>query len=213
MSAPTTYACNDDATALIPVRSSALLDLVGEYSTIVADPPWDVKFGQDTKRGERDSTGGPKGGWVSEANINYNTMTLDEIKALPVASAAAENAHLYIWTINAYIEQTYALARAWSFRPVALLTWAKTPRGLGFGGAFVQTTEHVLFCRRGLDIAKQRVDSTWWNWTRPEKDTGPKHSRKPEAFQRLVESVSPGPYLEMFARRKRDGWDVWGNEV
>lgn len=212
MSAPMTTDCNGDVPALIPVRSSALLDLVGEYSTIVADPPWDVKFGEDTRRAERASTGSPKGTWTPAA-MNYNTMTLDEIKALPVANAAAENAHLYIWTINAYIEQTYALARAWSFRPVALLTWAKTPRGLGFGGAFVQTTEHVLFCRRGLDIAKQRVDSTWWNWTRPEKDTGPKHSRKPEAFQTLVESVSPGPYLEMFARRKRDGWDVWGNEV
>jgi hypothetical protein len=124
---------------------------------MVADPPWDVKFGEDTRRAERASTGSPKGTWTPAA-MNYNTMTLDEIKAPPVANVAADNAHLYIWTINAYIEQTYAVARAWSFRPVALLTWAKTPRGLGFGGAFVQTTEHILFRRRGLDVVE--LDAT-----------------------------------------------------
>jgi N6-adenosine-specific RNA methylase IME4 len=143
--------------------------------------------------------------------MEYPTMTVDELCALKVP--AAKDAHCYIWTINAYVEATYRVARAWGFRPVVLLTWGKTPRGIGFGGAFVQTTEHILFCRRGRDICKKRVDSTWWNWPRPEKGTGPKHSRKPEAFQNLVESVSPGPYLEMFARRQRPGWSVWGNQV
>lgn len=158
MSAPITSELDASVTALIPVRSSVLLDLVGEYSTIVADPPWDVKFGEDTRRAERASTGSPKGTWTPAA-MNYNTMTLDEIKALPVANAAAENAHLYIWTINAYIEQTYAVARAWSFRPVALLTWAKTPRGLGFGGAS---------SRRPSTSCSAAVDSTSPSsaWTR-----------------------------------------------
>ncbi len=78
--------------------------------------------------------------------------------------------------------------------------------GMGLGGAFVQTTEHVLFARRGTLPAQQRIDSTWWNWKRGQ------HSAKPDAFLDIVEAVSPGPYLEMFSRRARLGWDTWGNE-
>jgi N6-adenosine-specific RNA methylase IME4 len=145
--------------------------------------------------------------------MDYPTMTLAEIEAMPVAGVADKDAHLYLWTINRYVEQAYSVARAWGFRPVCLLTWAKTPRGLGLGGAFVQTTEHILFARRGTLKALHREPSTWWNWTRPEAGTGPKHSRKPEDFQTLVEAVSPGPRLELFARRARPGWVTLGNEA
>lgn len=182
------------------------------FSCIVVDPPWEVKFGEDRNRDKRASTGSPKGTW-SRPNMNYNTMTLEEIKRLPVGQLAEKNAHLYLWTINKYIEQSYEVARAWGFKPSCLLTWAKTPRGLGLGGTFVQTTEHILFCRKGKNTAKGRIVSSWWNWKRPEKVTGPKHSRKPDEFQNMIETVSPGPYLEMFARQKRQGWFTWGNEV
>ena len=84
--------------------------------------------------------------------------------------------------------------------------------GLGLGGTFVNTTEFILFARRGSLPAKRRVDSTWWSWPRPYLAQGPTHSAKPEAFTDLVEQVSPGPYLEMFARRARFGWDYWGDE-
>lgn len=134
-------------------------------------------------------------------------MTLDEIAALPIASLADDNAHLYLWTTNAFLERTYDVARAWGFRPSQLLTWAKAPRGLGMGGAFTNTTEFVLFARRGSLKPLTRTDSSWWNWKRG------KHSAKPDAFFDVVEAVSPGPYLELFARRKRLGWDSWGNEV
>lgn len=133
-------------------------------------------------------------------------MTTAEIGALPVKEWASKNAHLYIWTINAYIEQTYEIARAWGFKPSTLLTWCKTPNGIGLGGAYSLTTEHILFCRRGTLKAKTRIDTTWNLWKRG------RHSAKPEAFLDLVEAVSPGPYLEMFARRNRLGWDTWGNE-
>lgn len=133
-------------------------------------------------------------------------MTLEAISALPVKELADANAHLYIWTVNAYIEQTYAIARAWGFRPSTLLTWAKAPHGIGLGGAYSLTTEHVLFCRRGTLKANRRMDSSWWQWKRGI------HSAKPEAFIDMVEQVSPGPYVELFARRHRLGWDVWGNE-
>src|SRR4030095_14894113 len=101
---------------LIPVRSLALPKLIGQYSTIVADPPWEVKFGEDMNRAERPSTGSPKGTWTAPA-MNYDTMNLEEICALPVTSIATQDAHLYIWTINAYIEQTYTVARRWGFQP------------------------------------------------------------------------------------------------
>ena len=133
-------------------------------------------------------------------------MTVDEIAALDVRALAERDCHLYIWTINAYLRDTYSIAEAWGFKPSTLLTWCKRPNGIGLGGAYSTTTEHVLFCRRGTLAAKTRVDSTWYAWPR-----GP-HSAKPEAFLDLVEQVSPGPYLELFARRNRLGWDTWGNE-
>lgn len=194
-----TSACNDDVAALIPVRSSALLDLVGEYSTIVADPPWDVKRGAPQGR--------PEGVQLASEPLPYPTMTIEEICELPVTNAAADNAHLYIWTINKYIEQTYAVARAWGFQPSTMLYWLKEPKGIGLGGTYALCVEPILFCRRGTLAAKKRCDRNWWTWPRGS------HSVKPPGFQTLVEEYSPGPYLEMFARRKRDGWDVWGNEV
>ena len=194
-----TSACNDDLTALIPVRSSALLDLVGEYSTIVADPPWDVKRGAPQGR--------PEGVQLASEPLPYPTMTIEEICQLPVTNAAADNAHLYIWTINKYIEDTYRVARAWGFQPSTMLYWLKEPKGIGLGGTYALCVEPILFCRRGTLAAKKRCDRNWWSWPRGA------HSVKPPGFQTLVEEHSPGPYLEMFARRKRDGWDVWGNEV
>lgn len=134
-------------------------------------------------------------------------MTIEEICTLPVTNAAADNAHLYIWTINKYIEDTYRVARAWGFQPSTMLYWLKEPKGIGLGGTYALCVEPILFCRRGTLAAKKRCDRNWWSWPRGA------HSVKPPGFQTLVEEYSPGPYLEMFARRKRDGWDVWGNEV
>jgi len=175
------------------------------YRTIVADPPWHIKFGSNRTPSKR-------GGWAAEKwaretvrDLVYPTMTVAEISALGIGDLADDDAHLYIWTVNAYVRDTYAIAEAWGFRPAQLLTWAKEPMGLGLGGAFTPTTEHVLFCRRGTLRATARMDSTWWKWKR-----GP-HSAKPEAFLDMVEAVSPPPRLEVFARRARFGWDYAGD--
>jgi N6-adenosine-specific RNA methylase IME4 len=168
---------------------------VKQYRTIVADPPWSVGAGP---------------GWAPNGCsrlLTYPIMSVEEIAALPVGEMAERGgAHLYIWTINAYVEQTYEIARAWGFKPSTLLTWCKTPNGLGLGGTYSLTTEHVLFARRGTLKAAQRIDTTWWHWKRGQ------HSAKPEAFLDMVEIVSPGPYVELFARRARFGWDYWGNQ-
>ncbi len=92
------------------------------YGTIVADPPWHT-------------TAGP--GWASGGRsrpLTYPTMSLDEIKALPVRDVAADVCHLYLWTTNGYLEASYTVARSWGFKPSTMLVWAKKPIGLGLGG-------------------------------------------------------------------------------
>jgi N6-adenosine-specific RNA methylase IME4 len=165
------------------------------YRTIVADPPWNLEWNANVGNGRSGRKGLP-----------YPTMTLEEICALPVADMADRDAHLYIWTTATFIWDTPRVALSWGFRPTYLLTWAKP--GLGVGGRFRHSTEYVLFCERGaqLPITRRNV-GTWFGWSKGE------HSAKPEAFLDLVQSVSPGPYLEMFARRNRLGWDTWGNEA
>jgi N6-adenosine-specific RNA methylase IME4 len=136
-------------------------------------------------------------------------MTVDEIKALPVADLADDGCHVYLWTTNRYLRAGFDVLDAWGVRFGQALVWAKTPMGLGPGGTFAQSTEYVLTGRIGSLRHLCRVDSTWFNWPRMDRQ----HSRKPDAFMDMVEQVSPGPYLELFARRQRLGWDTWGNEA
>ncbi len=167
-----------------------------KYSIILADPPWDVKAGPP---------------WASSGksgDLVYPTMSVGDIAAIDVRSIASDNAHLYLWVINKYIEQSYNIARCWGFKPSCLLTWCKKPNGLGLGGAYSQTTEHLLFCRRGQLKAQKRIDATWFLAERSI------HSRKPMLFMDMILEVSGDlPRIELFSRRKALGWDCWGNEV
>jgi N6-adenosine-specific RNA methylase IME4 len=139
-------------------------------------------------------------------------MSMDEIKSLVIP--AADNAHLYLWTTNAFMEEAHQVARAWRFKPKTILTWVKVhqddpervSRRMGY--YFRGATEHILFCVRGSLPLNDHTLPTAYLWPRIGK-----HSQKPEQFYDLVERASPGPYLEMFARRRRLGWDAWGNEV
>lgn len=171
------------------------------FSCVVADPPWDVK--------RLESPGhfgfGTQEEILQSVHLPYEILSVNQISALK--PPVAKDAHLYLWTINSYIEESYAVARAWGFNPSTMLFWLKQPMGLGLGGAFVPCVEPILFSRRGSHPVKRRCDRNWWGWPRG------KHSQKPEEFQTIVESVSPGPYLELFARRKRPGWACWGNEI
>lgn len=177
-----------------------------KYRTIVADPPWryTVMKGMPTR-----------GSHPSSAEAQYDTMPMQAIADLPVADLAEDNAHLYLWVTNPVLSEqrlhggpnVCAIARAWGFEPKTVLTWVKNENGAGMGFFFRGDTEHVLFCVRGtLPIAPATRASTVFRGKRG------RHSQKPEAFLDLVERVSPGPYLELFARRNRFGWDTWGNE-
>ena len=135
-------------------------------------------------------------------------MTVEEIADLPVAGLASSDAHLYLWTTNRFLASAHEIARAWDFHLSTVLVWCKKPRGLVGGATFTVATEFILFCRRGSQQASRRWDTNWFEWPRSNR-----HSTKPEAFLDLVESTSPGPYLELFARRNRLGWETWGNEA
>ena len=133
--------------------------------------------------------------------------------ALPVSHLANERAHLYLWTTRRYFREGVAVqvARAWGFEPVGELIWGL--RNPGMGGFCGNGHEPVLLASRGgLAWPRNKLPGGVSFW-RQLYAKGKIHSAKPEAFLDLVESVSPGPYLELFARRQRLGWDTWGNEA
>lgn len=176
------------------------------YRTIVADPPWDHSDGTGFSFGNRDPRGRSGQHSVYSTSLPYGVMTVEEIAALPVSSLAESDAALYLWTTSRYLRAAYDVASAWDFKPSALLIWCKPANQGLFGGTFLSNVEFVLHCRRGCPETLSKVGTRWFTWPRG------RHSAKPEAFIDMVEQVSPPPYVELFARRHRLGWDVWGNE-
>lgn len=151
-------------------------------------------------------------------------MKTEEIAALPVAQIVPANAHLYLWITNNFLARGahVQVANGWGFRPVTVLTWKKEGR-IGLGQYFRGTTEHVVFCVRGAPPYKtvdgKRAQGTTdfgeiveegFYWSEPRPGV---HSRKPMKIHEWAELVSHGPYLEMFARTARPGWEAWGNEA
>jgi N6-adenosine-specific RNA methylase IME4 len=174
------------------------------FTTIVADPPWDYKEKAGSSSAYR--FGAYKvGGERKDVEGYYPLMKLADITALPVPTVVADDAHLYLWTTNAFVVEAHELCRAWGFEPRALLTWVKPQIGVGY--YFRNNTEHVVFGLRGRLRTLRRDCPTAFTARRRA------HSEKPEEFVALVESMSPASYLEMFARRPRAGWVVWGNQV
>lgn len=166
----------------------------GRFSTILIDPPWD--WGDE---GDQDQLG--------RARPTYGTMSLEELLQLPVGDYADIDCHLYLWITNRSLPKGFGLLDAWGFRYVTCITWAKPH--FGMGNYFRGQTEHVLFGVKGSQMLKRKDVGTLFNAPR-----GPGgHSSKPPEFYELIESCSPGPYLEMFARTTRAGWKSWGAEA
>lgn len=161
----------------------------GRFPTIVADPPW--RYGNTKTRGA--------------AENHYETMTIEELCALGVADLAADNAHLYLWVTNSFLREGFEVMDAWGFQYKTCLTWVKPQMGLG--NYFRGSTEHILFGVRGSLKTLRRDQVNWFEAARR------RHSAKPDLFYEVVETCSPGPYLEMFARTARLGdWHYWGDE-
>ena len=160
----------------------------GGFATILVDPPWPAQSGEK----------------------HYRTMSLARIKALPVGTLAARDAHLWLWTTNALLPKAYEVAEAWGFTVRSPLTWVKFCLGLGGRYQLRNATEQLLFCTRGKAPLGSRSQPTWFNAPVTE------HSRKPAEQFAIIERVSPGPYLELFARRRPESnqpWAVWGDQV
>lgn len=161
------------------------------FRTILADPPWDVL------------QAGPLG-----ADRYYELMTIERIKAIPVRDLATAEGHLWLWCTNATLRDGYDVAEAWGYTVRSPLTWVKFR--LGLGKYLRNSTEHVLFATRGKAPVNFRSQPTWINAPVQE------HSHKPEEVFSVIERISDGPYLELFARRRPPShadWSVWGNEV
>ena len=174
-----------------------------KYKTIYADPPWQFqnrtgKIAPEHKRLNR-----------------YCTMTLEDIKSLPVEEISDEKSHLYLWVPNALLPKGLEVMKAWGFEYKTNLIWEKVrkdgqPDGRGVGFYFRNVTEILLFGIKGdknrtLDAGRSQV-----NLLRAMKR---EHSRKPDEFVSLIESCSASPRIELFARGDRDGWDMWGNQA
>lgn len=179
------------------------------YQTIVADPPWPYRQAGGP-RSSTDHRPNAKAHDPSGSVAQYGAMTIPALCALRPPAAA--DAHLYLWTTNAFMDEAHDVARAWGFTPKTICTWGKvqadgvTP-SYRMGYYFRGATEHWIFAVRGRLRLRRKDLPTLFLWPRAS------HSVKPEPFYDVVEAASPGPYLEMFARRRRLGWDVWGDGV
>jgi N6-adenosine-specific RNA methylase IME4 len=182
------------------------------FRTILADPAW--------RYDDKISSSKP----IRGAANHYDTMSLQELADLPVWRLAAPRSALYLWATNAFLGPAIDLCRAWGFDYKTAITWEKD--GLGMGRTYRGTTEHLLFATRGGEGL--RVHSFRTHFVAREPGLAPveigldgvaffakkgRHSEKPEESYRLIERASYGPYLEMFARRRRAGWAAWGNEA
>ncbi len=163
-------------------------DRIMRFHTILADPPWDIN--------QRGAYGAEK---------HYDLMPLERIKAMPIKDLAEENSHCWLWVTNNTLRCGFDVLEAWGFTPRSVFTWIKLRIGLGV--YLRNCTEHVLLGTRGKApvLCKNQINFGIFQVQ--------DHSHKPEEIHKIVERVSPGPYLELFARRRMPGWDVWGNEI
>ncbi len=173
-----------------------------DYGTILADPPWQFK--------NRTGKVAPEHKRLSR----YPTLTLQEIKEIPVWLVSAEPSHLYLWVPNALLKEGLEVMEAWGYQYKTNIVWQKIrrdgePDGRGVGFYFRNTTEMVLFGVRGK-LRTLRPGRTQVNVLKSRKR---EHSRKPDELYDIIEACSPAPYLELFARGRREGWDQWGDQV
>jgi len=174
-----------------------------KFGTILADPPWQFQ--------NRTGKVAPEHKRLSR----YGTLTLDQIKSMPISEAAAEVCHLYLWVPNALLPNGIAVMETWGFNYKSNLVWHKIRKdggsdGRGVGFYFRNVTELILFGVRGKSARTLAPGRTQVNYLSSRKR---EHSRKPDEQYSIIEACSKGPYLELFARGERDGWSYWGNQA
>lgn len=185
--------------------SQDLVQSVGNnfYGTVLADPPWQFQ--------NRTGKVAPE-----HRRLNrYSTMTLNDIKALPVADICEHRSHLYLWVPNALLPDGLDVMKAWGFEYKSNIIWHKLRKdggsdGRGVGFYFRNVTEVLLFGVRGKNVRTLPPGRSQVNYIGSRKR---EHSRKPDEQYELIESCSWGPYLELFSRGVREGWTSWGNQA
>lgn len=175
----------------------------GTFRTILADPPWQFmnstgKMAPEHRRLHR-----------------YSTLTQQDILEMPVVQLADEKCHLYLWVPNALIAEGLEVMKRWGFEYKSNIVWYKTrkdggPDGRGVGFYFRNVTELILFGVRGKNNRTLKPGRTQTNIIVKQRR---EHSRKPDEQYPLIESCSPGPFLELFARNAQLGWKAWGNQI
>lgn len=176
-----------------------LIPRLRRYRTIYVDPPWPERGGGKTVRG---------------AQKHYPLMSviqIEEVIRLHVNQRMLPDSHMYLWTTNNYLPMGLRVMSGAGYRYITIVTWMKDRMGLG--QYYRGMTEHCLFGVRGQLPYRQLS-----NGKRAQGVTGftaprTRHSQKPEEMRVMIERVSPGPYIELFARHPTSGWAVWGNEV
>lgn len=174
-----------------------------KFGTILADPPWQFQ--------NRTGKAAPEHKRLSR----YDTMTLSEICALPVEDIAADRAHLYLWVPNALLPQGLRVMNEWGFNYVSNIVWEKVrkdggPDGRGVGYYFRNVTEMLLFGTRGKNVRTLSPGRSQVNLVRSRKR---EHSRKPDEQYDIIEACSWGPFIELFSRGRRSGWEAWGDQA
>jgi N6-adenosine-specific RNA methylase IME4 len=171
-------------------RADSLEDVAEhKFGTIYADPPW--QYGNQRTRAATDN--------------HYDTMTVDELCAMPIAPLAADKAHLHLWTTNSFLPDAFRVIAAWGFEYKSCFVWCKPQ--MGIGNYWRVSHEFLLLGVRGGVTFNDHSLMSWATFKRA------KHSAKPEEIRGFIERASPGPYLELFGRSQRDGWTVFGNQV
>jgi len=169
-----------------------------KYRTIVIDPPWKVGSLAHTGR---------NGHHIKPMKDNYEMMILSNIRDLPISQIADENAFLFLWTTHTYLPSAFDLVKAWNFKYHLTITWDKGRSITHYG--FHRKSEFCLFCYNGklnIDVSGKSIPTVIYEYNKG-------HSIKPDIFYSEVERKFPEPRLDMFSRRQRSGWDVFGNQV
>jgi N6-adenosine-specific RNA methylase IME4 len=176
-------------------KMPSMEEAIGEakFSTILIDPPWDYSDEGDNNQ-------------LGRSRPDYDTMKLSELEKLPIAKFADKDCHLYLWITNRSLPKGFDLVKKWGFTYITCLTWCKP--SIGMGNYFRGSTEQILFAKKGSQLLKRKDIGTWF-----EAPRGEKHSSKPVEIYDIIESCSYSPYLEIFARSKREGWVSYGAEV
>lgn len=169
------------------------------YATVVIDPPWPIALvGHYRSRSNRPQ------------RLPYQTMSVSEIAALPIHDLLAKGGHAYVWATNSTLRAAFDLLDSWGLSFHLVLVTVK-PSGIAPSRGYVFATEFCLLAFNGRPMLPFRKMGRL-NWLRAVSGRG-RHSSKPDAFYDLITEVSPGPYADIFARKSRLGWHVWGNEV